>query len=84
MKRVDFGLFFGPASLVGVVIGTTYLMLIVLQVIAISYNFAALVIIGAQLMLGWGLVKQLGTGLVLSLLVVPLTAAVFLVGADSQ
>lgn len=41
-------------------------MLIVLQVVEISYGFAALVIAGVPLMLTWGWVTQLGTGLVLS------------------
>lgn len=80
-RGIDFGQFFGPASLVGVVVGTVYLMLIVLQIIAIPYGFAALVILGAPLMLAWGWVKQLGTGLVVSMLVIPLTVIVFLIGA---
>lgn len=82
MRRgIDIGHFFGPASLVGVVIGTTCLMLIVLQVVEISYRFAALVIAGVPLMLTWGWVKQLGTGLVLSMSALPLTAIAFLIGA---
>ena len=82
MKRsINCAQFFGPASLVGVVIGTTYLMLVVLQVLEISYSFAALVIVGAPLMLTWGWAKQLGTGLVLALLVFPLTIVAFLIGA---
>lgn len=82
MKRgIDFGQFFGPASLVGVIVGTTYLMLIVLQVVEIGYGFAALVIAGAPLMLTRGWVKQLGTGLVLSISVLPLTVIAFLIGA---
>jgi hypothetical protein len=80
-RGIDFGQFFGPASLVGVVFGTAYLMLIVLQIIEIPYGFAALVILGAPLMLAWGWVKQLGTGLVVSMLVIPLTVIVFLIGA---
>lgn len=82
MKRnVDFGQFFGPASLAGVVLGTTYLLLTVLRVVEIDYGFAPLVAVGAPLMLTWGWVKQLGTGLLLSIAVVPLTAATFLLGA---
>lgn len=81
MRRVDLGQFFGPASLIGVVAGTTYLMLIVLQVVEVNYGFAALVIAGAPLMLTWGWVKQLGTGLVLSICVLPLTVIAFLLGA---
>lgn len=34
-----------------------------------------------QLALAWGGVKQLGTGLVVSMLVMPLTVIVFLIGA---
>ncbi|MDW5610065.1 MULTISPECIES: hypothetical protein [Mycolicibacterium] len=82
MKRgIDLGQFFGPASLVGVIVGTTYLMLIVLQVVEIGYGFAALVIAAAPLMLTWGWVKQFGTGLALSIIVLPLTVIAFLIGA---
>lgn len=80
-NNVDLGQFFGPASLVGVVVGTTYLMLIALRVVELDYGFAALVVVGAPLMLTWGWVKQVGTGLLLSIIVVPLTAATFLIGA---
>lgn len=82
MKRnVDLGQFFGPASLVGVVLGTTYLMLVTLRVVEVHFGLAALVVAGAPLMLTWGWVKQFGTGLLISIAVIPLTAAMFLVGA---
>lgn len=80
-RSVDFGQFFGPASLVGVVLGTACLMLLVLQVVEINHGFAALVLVGVPLMLTWGWVKQLGTGLVLSISVLPLTVIAFLIGA---
>ena len=81
MRHVDIRQFFGPASVIGVAAGTAYLMLIVLQVVEVNYGFAALVIAGAPLMLTWGWVKQLGTGLVLSISVLPLTVITFLIGA---
>lgn len=55
MKRnIDFGQFFGPASLFGVIVGTTYLMLIVLRVVELDYGFAVVVVVGSPLILTWG------------------------------
>lgn len=80
-RDIRFGEFFGPASLLGVLLGTTYLMLIVLRVIEVGVGFGALVIVGFPLMLASGAVRRFGTGLVVSLAVIPLTIATFLIGA---
>lgn len=80
-RDIKVGEFFGPASLLGVLLGTTYLMLIVLQVIEVGVGFGALVIVGFPLMLASGAVRRFGTGLVVSLAVIPLTIVTFLVGA---
>ena len=80
-RDINFGEFFGPASLLGVLLGTTYLMLIMLRVIEVGVGFAALVIIGFPLMLGSGTVRRFGTGLVVSLTVIPLTIVTFLIGS---
>jgi hypothetical protein len=79
---IKFSEFFGPASLFGVLLGTAYLMLIVLRVIEVGVGFGALVIVGFPLMLASGALKRFGTGLVVSLAVVPLTLVTFLIGAS--
>lgn len=78
---IRFDRFFGLASLFGVVLGTIYLLLIVMRVIEISIGFGALVIVGLPLMLTSGALKRFGTGLVVSLAVIPLTILTFLIGA---
>ena len=80
-RDIRFVEFFGPASLLGVFLGTTYLMLIVLRVIDLGVGFGALVIVGFPLMLASGAVRRFGTGLVDSLAVIPLTFGTFLIGA---
>ena len=81
-KTVRFNEFFGPASLFGVVAGTSYLMLIVLRVFEVSIGFAAVVVAGFPLMLASGALKRFGTGLMASLAVIPLTLVTFLLAAS--
>ena len=81
-RDVDFARFFGPASLFGVVTGTTYLLLTVLRVLEIGVGFTAVVIVGFPLMLASGPLKRFGTGLVASLAVIPLTVVALLLGAS--
>lgn len=78
-RDIHWGSFFGPASLVGVVIGTAYLMIIVLRVVDIGIGFGALVIIGLPLALTAGPLKRFGVGLIASLAALPLTVLAFLV-----
>lgn len=78
---IKYDQFFGPASLLGVVVGTVYLLLIVLRIIEISVGFGAVVIVGLPLMLTTGAFKRFGTGLVVSLAVIPLTIVTFLISA---
>lgn len=73
--------FFGPASLFGVVAGTAYLLLIVMRIVEISVSYGAVVIVGLPLMLTTGAFKRFGTGLVVSLAVIPLTIVTFLISA---
>ena len=79
--EIKFDQFFGPASLFGVVVGTAYLLLIVMRTVEISVGYGAVVIVGLPLMLTTGAFKRFGAGLVLSLAVIPLTVVTFLVGA---
>lgn len=78
---IKFDQFFGPASLFGVVLGTAYLLLVVMRIIEIGVGYGAVVIVGLPLMLTTGAFRRFGTGLVVSLAVIPLTIVTFLVGA---
>ena len=78
-RDIKWGDLFGPESLLGVVLGTTYLMLIVLRIVDISIGFGALVIIGIPLAITAGLLKRLGVGLIVSLAALPLTVLAFLI-----
>lgn len=58
-RDIKWGDLFGPESLLGVVLGTTYLMLIVLRIVDISIGFGALAIIWFPLALTAGPLKRL-------------------------
>lgn len=71
--------FFGPASLVGVILGTLCLVLLLFGVYVLGVGFVILLVVGLPVTLTLGVTTQFCTGLVVSLATIQLTIAPILV-----
>ncbi|KWX65973.1 hypothetical protein [Mycobacterium sp. NAZ190054] len=82
MNRNDgLGELFGPASLLGVILGTACITLLVFGAYEVAVVCACLLVLSSPIMLISGAARRLGTGVVVSLAAIPFTLVPFLLAA---